>query len=67
MLELLLPKLAGELKSNVVKGNVKEIEMIDSVLAEDLNEAQRFEKDVESAQLDQILVDINVYLFLRYN
>lgn len=67
MLELLLPKLAGELKSNVVKGNVKEIEMIDSVPAEDLNESQRFEKDVESAQLDQILVDVNVYLFLRYN
>jgi len=67
MLELLLPKLAGELKSNVVKGNVKEIEMIDSALMEDLNEAQRFEKDVESAQLDQILVDINVYLFLQYN
>jgi len=67
MLELLLPKLAGELKSNAVKGNVKEIEMIDSVPAEDLNESQRFEKDVESAQLDQILVDVNVYLFLRYN
>jgi hypothetical protein len=67
MRELLLPKLAGELKSNVVKENVKEIEMIDSVPAEDLNEAQRFEEDVESAQLHQILVDVNVYLFLRYN
>jgi hypothetical protein len=67
MHELLLPKLAGESKSNAVKENVKEIEMIDSVPAEDLNEAHRFEEDIESAQLNQILVDVNVYLFLRYN
>ena len=47
--ELLLSNLAGELKSNEIRENVKEIEMIDSVPMEDLIEAQRFEKDVESA------------------
>lgn len=64
MRELLLPNLAGELKSNEIRENVKEIEMIDSVPTEDLIEAQRFEEDVESAQLDQILADVNVPLSL---
>jgi len=64
MRELLLPKLIEELKSNVIKENMKKIEMIDSISTKNLNETQRFEKDIELTQLHQILIDVNVYLFL---
>ena len=64
MHELLFSKLVEELKSNVIKENMKEIEMIDSISTKNINETQRFEKNIELTQFDQILIDINIYLFL---